>query len=95
MTPLGLHHIMGAGHHYGPAPWVKVEFTPKSIFCYTEFLRGLTENLRALKFNNSVYLSASSVHLCVIPLSGVTSTLKTNPKSSTTPILLFSFLRAS
>ncbi|HEX5057381.1 MAG TPA: alpha-glucuronidase family glycosyl hydrolase [Gammaproteobacteria bacterium] len=22
MTPLGLHHIMGAGHHYGPAPWV-------------------------------------------------------------------------
>jgi alpha-glucuronidase len=23
MTPLGLHHIMGEGHHYGPAPWVK------------------------------------------------------------------------
>lgn len=22
MTPLGLHHIMGAGHHYGPGPWV-------------------------------------------------------------------------
>ncbi|MDX1939742.1 MAG: alpha-glucuronidase family glycosyl hydrolase [Saprospiraceae bacterium] len=22
-TPLGLHHIMGAGHHYGPGPWVK------------------------------------------------------------------------
>ena len=22
MTPLGLHHIMGTGHHYGPAPWV-------------------------------------------------------------------------
>lgn len=22
MTPLGLHHIMGVGHHYGPAPWV-------------------------------------------------------------------------
>ncbi len=21
MTPLGLHHIMWAGHHYGPAPW--------------------------------------------------------------------------
>ena len=21
MTPLGLHHIMGNGHHYGPAPW--------------------------------------------------------------------------
>jgi alpha-glucuronidase len=23
MTPLGLHHIMGSNHHYGPAPWVK------------------------------------------------------------------------
>ena len=22
MTPLGLHHIMGYGHHYGPAPWI-------------------------------------------------------------------------
>lgn len=21
MTPLGLHHIMGNGHHYGPMPW--------------------------------------------------------------------------
>jgi len=21
MTPMGLHHIMGYGHHYGPAPW--------------------------------------------------------------------------
>ncbi|RFS18809.1 alpha-glucuronidase [Chitinophaga silvatica] len=21
MTPLGLHHLMGNGHHYGPAPW--------------------------------------------------------------------------
>ncbi len=21
MTPLGLHHIAGNGHHYGPAPW--------------------------------------------------------------------------
>lgn len=23
MTPLGLHHIMGRSHHYGPAPWVE------------------------------------------------------------------------
>ncbi|HSD18038.1 MAG TPA: alpha-glucuronidase family glycosyl hydrolase [Thermomonas sp.] len=22
MTPLGLHHLMGRDHHYGPAPWV-------------------------------------------------------------------------
>lgn len=23
MTPLGLHHIMDEGHHYGPGPWIK------------------------------------------------------------------------
>lgn len=23
MTPLGLHHIMGYNHHYGPGPWVQ------------------------------------------------------------------------
>jgi alpha-glucuronidase len=23
MTPLGLHHIMGYSHHYGPGPWVQ------------------------------------------------------------------------
>ena len=22
MTPLGLHHLMATGHHYGPGPWV-------------------------------------------------------------------------
>ena len=24
MTPLGLHHLMGWGHHYGPEPWCDV-----------------------------------------------------------------------
>ncbi len=24
MTPLGLHHIMDAGHHYGPGPWIDI-----------------------------------------------------------------------
>jgi alpha-glucuronidase len=24
MTPLGLAHIMATGHHYGPAPWVRL-----------------------------------------------------------------------
>ncbi|RZA30034.1 MAG: alpha-glucuronidase, partial [Lysobacteraceae bacterium] len=23
MTPLGLHHVMARGHHYGPGPWVE------------------------------------------------------------------------
>ena len=25
MTPLGLHHLMWGGHHYGPAPWWDTE----------------------------------------------------------------------
>jgi alpha-glucuronidase len=28
MTPLGLHHIMAEGHHYGPGPWVSVSARP-------------------------------------------------------------------
>lgn len=28
MTPLGLHHIMWGGHHYGPAPWWNTEANP-------------------------------------------------------------------
>ncbi|MEZ5945895.1 MAG: alpha-glucuronidase family glycosyl hydrolase [Hyphomonas sp.] len=32
MTPLGLVHLMGTGHHYGPAPWVddlgRADWTP-------------------------------------------------------------------
>lgn len=28
MTPLGLHHIMGWDHHYGPAPWISNKHRP-------------------------------------------------------------------
>ncbi|MDJ1479471.1 alpha-glucuronidase family glycosyl hydrolase [Cytophagaceae bacterium YF14B1] len=28
MTPLGLHHIMGYNHHYGPGPWVNQASRP-------------------------------------------------------------------
>ncbi len=28
MTPLGLHHIMWPGHHYGPAPWWNRDVRP-------------------------------------------------------------------
>lgn len=29
MNPLGLHHIMGTGNHYGPAPWVNNQKRPE------------------------------------------------------------------
>jgi alpha-glucuronidase len=32
MTPLGLHHLMASGHHYGPGPWIsggsRADWTP-------------------------------------------------------------------
>jgi alpha-glucuronidase len=36
MTPLGLHHLMAADHHYGPAPWHsegRADWTPPYFHC--------------------------------------------------------------
>ncbi|WP_440906590.1 alpha-glucuronidase family glycosyl hydrolase (plasmid) [Catenovulum sp. SX2] len=46
MTPLGLHHIMGTGHHYGPAPWVdnlgRADWTP--VYYHNASKQGLGFN---------------------------------------------------
>jgi alpha-glucuronidase len=34
MTPLGLTHIMGTGHHYGPAPWASLRRADQSPVYY-------------------------------------------------------------
>lgn len=34
MTPLGLHHIMGYDHHYGPAPWISNKPRPEWTSVY-------------------------------------------------------------
>jgi alpha-glucuronidase len=34
MTPLGLAHIMGTGHHYGPAPWASLRRADQSPVYY-------------------------------------------------------------
>jgi alpha-glucuronidase len=43
MTPLGLHHLMAAGHHYGPAPWFgggpRVDWTP--VYFHRADARGI------------------------------------------------------
>jgi alpha-glucuronidase len=43
MTPLGLHHIMWAGHHYGPAPWWDKEPRPdwNPVYYHRADARGL------------------------------------------------------
>lgn len=43
MTPLGLHHLMGRGHHYGPAPWdaggPRADWTP--VYYHRADKRGI------------------------------------------------------
>ena len=43
MTPLGLHHIMWGGHHYGPAPWWNTEARPdwNPVYYHRADERGL------------------------------------------------------
>jgi alpha-glucuronidase len=43
MTPLGLHHIMWPGHHYGPAPWWDKAERPdwNSVYYHRADARGL------------------------------------------------------
>ncbi len=43
MTPLGLHHIMAAGHHYGPGPWV--DRMPRADWTSTYYHRADKDGL--------------------------------------------------
>lgn len=43
MTPLGLHHLMGESHHYGPAPWV--EGGPRADWTSVYFHRATKEGV--------------------------------------------------
>jgi alpha-glucuronidase len=52
MTPLGLHHIMGWGHHYGPAPWIdkgRPDWT--SVYYHRADARGIGFNRTATGSN--------------------------------------------
>ena len=43
MTPLGLHHLMAEGHHYGPQPWFdggpRADWTP--VYFHRADARGI------------------------------------------------------
>ncbi|WP_319024655.1 alpha-glucuronidase family glycosyl hydrolase [Microbulbifer hainanensis] len=43
MTPLGLAHLMGTGHHYGPAPWVDTLARPEwnPVYYHRADARGI------------------------------------------------------
>ena len=55
MTPLGLHHLMGRGHHYGPGPWV--EGGPRADWTSVYYHRANREGIgfdRTLQGSNAV-----------------------------------------
>lgn len=53
MNPLGLHHIMGTGHHYGPAPWVNDQRRPEwnPVYYHRADSKGLGFNRTATGSN--------------------------------------------
>jgi alpha-glucuronidase len=62
MTPLGLHHLMGPSHHYGPAPWLakmaRADWT--SVYYHRADARGLGFD-RSAKGSNAVAQYAGPV----------------------------------
>lgn len=72
MTPLGLHHLMATGHHYGPGPWVnnleREDWNP------TYFHRADANGIgfeRTAKGSDAVSQYAPSVATCFASLTCV------------------------
>jgi alpha-glucuronidase len=62
MTPLGLHHLMGRGHHYGPGPWV--EGGPRADWTSVYYHRATNEGIgfdRSASGSNAVAQYAKPV----------------------------------
>lgn len=69
MTPLGLHHLMGRGHHYGPAPWV--EGGPRADWTSVYFHRASEQGIgfdRTADGSNAVGQYAAPVGKCFADL---------------------------
>lgn len=63
MTPLGLHHIMGWNHHYGPAPWIKDKHRADwtSVYYHNADTTGIGFN-RTHSGSNAVSQYAPELH---------------------------------
>lgn len=75
MTPLGLHHIMWAGHHYGPAPWWNRE--PREDWNPTYYHRA---DERGLGFDRTA-TGSNSVNQYHPPVRDRFANLKTCPEN--------------
>jgi alpha-glucuronidase len=72
MTPLGLAHLMGSGHHYGPAPWVSDQ--PSPLWNPTYYHRADSLGIgfdRTRSGSNAVAQYARPVSACFATLSCV------------------------
>ena len=66
MTPLGLHHLMATGHHYGPGPWV--DDLPREDWNPTYFHRADANGVgfdRTMAGSNAVGQYAPRVRSCL------------------------------
>ena len=61
MTPLGLAHIMGSDHHYGPAPWVNDQTRPEwnPVYYHKADAQGLGFDRTSMGSNAVAQYSAS------------------------------------
>lgn len=72
MMPLGLHHIMGTSHHYGPAPWVdnagRADWNPvyyhKADSAGIGFDRTATGSNALSQYNPEVQKQWNNVNTC-------------------------------
>ena len=74
MTPLGLHHIMWGGHHYGPAPWWNTE--PRADWNPVYYHRG---DQRGLGFDRT-QTGSSAVNQYHAPVRDRFANLNTCPE---------------
>ncbi|HEV7991391.1 MAG TPA: alpha-glucuronidase family glycosyl hydrolase [Gemmatimonadaceae bacterium] len=74
MTPLGLTHIMGTGHHYGPAPWASLRRADQSPVYYHK------ADSVGIGFDRSV-TGSNAVAQYFPPLRGRYNSIETTPDS--------------
>lgn len=74
MTPLGLAHLMGTGHHYGPAPWVDQLSRPD----WTPWYYHRADSL-AIGFDRTA-TGSNAVAQYAAPLAEIFSDLDTVPE---------------
>jgi alpha-glucuronidase len=75
MTPLGLHHLMGWDHHYGPGPWIKDK--PREDWTAVYYHKADTNGIGFDRTENG----SDAVSQYFPPITDVFSSLKSCPEA--------------